>query len=273
MEESMRTLLSVVAVFALASPAAAAARGASAIVVVAENGGFPAATVQTVRSLTATELRVRGLDVRDEPSEASRQFVLSLGRLEQKVLITLEDVVPPATVPEFAVTHAAASLDEADIVIPRLVRAVLEREPFESSARMGTVTAQESAPFRSRPGEGLFILGIGLEPLGGSIGWSYEARRFRLGVLAQGAGEHGSFLGIDGAWLPYDGNVSPYLGAGLGIVDGGNDASLGTKLEVGIEFFRLHGVRLMAGVGAIVPFESLPGEDRVSWSLTLRCGF
>ena len=268
----MRALLSVVAVLVLTAPASAA-NGPSATVVVAENGGFPAATVQTVRSLTATELRARGVDVRDEPGEASRQFVLSLGRLEQKVLITLEDVVPPATVPEFAASHAAASLDEADIVIPRLVRSVLDREPFESSARMGTVTAQESAPFRSRPGEGLFVIGIGLEPLGGSIGWSYEARRFRVGVLAQGAGDHGSFLGIDGAWLPYDGNVSPYLGAGLGVVEGGDDASLGTKLEVGIEFFRLHGVRLMAGVGAIVPFESLPGQDRVSWTVSLRCGF
>ena len=269
----MRALLSVVAVLALAAPAAGAAGEASAVVVVAENGGFSSATVQTVRSLTATELRVRGVDVREVPSEASRHFVLSLGRLEQKVLITLEDVVPPATVPEFAATHAVASLDEADIVIPRLVRAVLDREPFESSARMGTVTAQESAPFRSRPGEGLFVIGIGLEPLGGSIGWSYEARRFRLGVLAQGTGERGSFLGIDGAWLPRDGDVSPYLGAGLGIVDGVDQAALGTRLEVGVEFFRLHGVRLMAGVGAIVPFESFPGEDRIRWSVTLRCGF
>jgi hypothetical protein len=256
----------------LAAPAAPAG-GASAVVVVAENGGFPASTVQTVKSLTATELRGRGVDVRDEPSEVQRQFVLSLGRLEHKVLITLEEIVPPASVPEFAATHTAASLDEADIVIPRLVRAVLDRQAFESSARMGTVTAQESASFRSRPGEGLFVIGIGLEPLGGSIGWSYEARRFRLGVLAQGAGERTSFFGIDGAWLPHDGNVSPYLGAGLGIVDGVDDASLGTKLEVGVEFLRLHGVRLMAGVGAIVPFESFPGEDRVRWSVTLRCGF
>jgi hypothetical protein len=269
----MRNLVSVVAVLALAAPAAAGPIEASAVVVVAEDGGFPAATVHTVRSLAATELRVRGVDVRDEPGEAQRRFVLSLGRLDQKVLITLADVVPPATEPEFVATHAAASLDEADIVIPRLVRAVLQREPFESTARVGTVTAQESAPLRSKPGEGLFVIGIGLEPLGGSIGWSYEARRFRLGVLAQGAGEHGSFFGLDGAWLPYDGNVSPYLGAGLGVVDGIDEAALGTKLEVGVEFFRLHGVRLMAGVGAIIPFESFPGEDRVRWTVSLRCGF
>jgi hypothetical protein len=268
----MRRVSSFVAAVALAAPAAWAAAGVSAVVVVAEDGGFPAATVQTVRSLTAAELRARGVDVGDEEN-ASHRFVLSLGRLEQKVLITLEDVVPPATVPAFAATHAAASLDEADVVVPRLVQAVLGREPFEKSARMTTVTAQESAPFRTRPGEGLFVIGIGLAPLGGSIGWSYEARRFRLGVLAQGAGEHGSFLGIDGAWVPRDGEISPYLGAGLGVVDGGNDASLGTKLEVGVELLRLRGVRLMAGVGAIVPFESRPDGDQVSWTLSLRCGF
>jgi hypothetical protein len=32
-------------------------------------------------------------------------------------------------------------------------------------------------------------------------------------------------------------------------------------------------VRLMAGVSAIIPFESQPGRDRVSWGLNLRCGF
>jgi hypothetical protein len=242
-------------------------------VVVAEDGGFPETAVQTVQSLAATELRVRGVVVREEQDESSRRFVLRLGRLDQKVLVTLEDVVPPATTPEFAATHAAASLDEADVVVPRLVRAVLERTTFERTARVGTVTTQESAPLRNRPGEGLFVIGIGLEPLGASLGWSYEARRFRVGILAQGAGERASYFGIDGAWLPYDGNVSPYLGAGLGIVDGVDEAALGTKLEVGVEFFRLHGFRLMAGVGAIVPFESFPGEDRVRWTATLRVGF
>jgi len=289
----MRTRLSILAVLALASLAAAPVAGASAVVIVAEDGGFPAAAVRTVRSLTATELRARGVEVRDDPrfqeavtldqetlailTEAgvSRLFVLRLGRLEQKVLITLEELAPPAAAP-FAVTHAASSLDEADVVVPRLVRAVLDREPFEKGARMQTLTAQESAPLRTRPGEGLFIIGLGLTPLGGSLGWSYEARSWRLGVLAQGADEGASFFGIDGAWLPFEGNVSPYLGAGLGVVGADSDddsAALGTKLEAGVEFFRLHRVRLMAGASAIIPFETLRGVDDVSWGLHLRCGF
>jgi hypothetical protein len=269
----MRARLSILAMLALVSAAASPAAGASAVVIVAEDGGFPPGTVKTVRSLAVTELRTLGIDVLEEPRARDREFVLRLGRLDQKVLITLEDLEPPRTTPDFAASHAASSIDEADVVVPRLVRAVLNREPFDKGARMPTVTAQESAPFRSRPGEGFFVIGVGLTPLGGSIGWSYEARAFRLGILAQGADDGASFFGVEGAWIPSDRSVSPYLGAGLGSVGGNGGASLGTKLEVGVEFFRLHRVRMMAGVSAIIPFESRPGEDRVSWGLSLRCGF
>ena len=270
----MRTRLPLLAVLALASLAASPAAGANAVLIVAEDGGFPPETVSTVKSLAAVELRTQGIDVLEGLDARDREFVLRLGRLDQKVVITLEDLAPPKTTPDFAVIHAASSIDEADVVVPRLVRAVLNGEPFEKGARMTTVTARESAPFRSRPGEGLFVIGVGLAPLGASIGWSYEARSFRLGILAQGANEGASFFGVDGAWIPYEASVSPYLGVGLGSVGGeGREAALGTRLEVGAEFFRLHRVRLMAGVSAIIPFESQQGVDRVSWGLSLRCGF
>ena len=270
----MRARWSLPAGLALASLAAAPPAGASAVVVVAEDGGFAPEAVRTVSFLVGAELRLRGIDIAEGAGTRDREFVLRLGRLDRKVLITLEDMSPPKTTPEFAVTHAASSLDEADVVVPRLVRAVLAREPFDRGARMPTVTAQESAPLRNRPGEGLFVIGVGLAPLGASIGWSYEARAWRLGILAQGADDGAAFFGVEGAWIPYDGNVSPYVGAGLGSVGGDDvDASLGTKLEVGVEAFRLHRVRLMAGVSAIIPFESRPGTDSVSWGLSLRCGF
>lgn len=270
----MRARWSSLAMLALASLAASPSARASAVVVVAEDGGLSAATVETLRSLAAAELRARGVEVQlPGGGVADREFVLRLGRLDKKVLITLEDVEPPRRSPAFSVAHAASSIDEADVVVPRLVRAVLDREPFEKGARMATVTARESAAFPSRPGEGLFVIGVGLAPLGGSIGWSYEARRFRFGILAQGADGGNSFFGVEGAWIPYDTNISPYVGAGLGSTGGGGDTSLGTKLEAGVEFLRLHRVRLIAGVSAIVPFEPGPGQDRVSWGLSVRCGF
>src|SRR5512136_2911772 len=109
----MRTRLSVFAVLALASLAASPVAGASAVVIVAEDGGFPPDTVKTVRSLAVTELRSRGVDVGEETPTREREFVLRLGRLDQKVLITLEDLEPPRTTPSFAATHAASSIDEA----------------------------------------------------------------------------------------------------------------------------------------------------------------
>jgi hypothetical protein len=269
----MRVRLSSIAILALVSLAAAPFAGAGAVVIVADHGGFSPETVKTVRSLAVAELRTRGIEVGDEPGAAGGEFVLRLGRLDQKVLITLEHCEPPGTTPDFAATHAASSIDEADVVVPRLVRAVLSREPFDKGARMSTVTAQEATPFRSRPGEGFFVIGVGLAPLGGSIGWSYEARSWRLGILALGADDGASFFGVEGAWIPFEASLSPYVGAGLGSVGGDFDASLGTKLEAGVEFFRLNRVRLMAGVSAIIPFEVHPGQDRVSWGLSLRCGF
>lgn len=282
----MRAL--TIALFALTCLGIAGNARPDADVVVAETGGFPAETIRTVRTIAANELRRHGVPVRDESaagtaegvddpgaleaSGAARIFVLRLGRLDAKVPISLEEREPKNAVPVFIASHTAESIDEADTVIPRLVRAVLRREPVEAGAQVQTVTAQESAPLRKKPGEGLWVVGLGLVPLGGSFGWSYETRQWRLGVLYQGAEDDPSFMGIDGAWIVRDTNLSPYLGLGLGAV-GSDDAVLGAKLEAGLEFFRLHGVRLLVGVNALIPFESRPGTDSISPGVHLRLCF
>ena len=99
----------------------------------------------------------------------------------------------------------------------------------------------------------------------------------RLGVLFQGDEDIG-FFGVDGAWLPSTNNISPYFGVGLGVVGPDCDhcddgAVVGTKLEVGVEFFRLHGARLMVGVHAVIPFESRRGIDTFNPGIHVRVGF
>jgi hypothetical protein len=206
---------------------------------------------------------------------AERAFVLRLGRLEEKVLMSLEEVEVPGQTPVYVARLTASSLDESDTVIPRLVRAVLERESIEEGQRIATMTDQETEPFKKKAGEGLFILGVGLAPLGGSIGWSYEARSWRLGVLFQGAEDDPGFFGVEGAWIPLDTNISPYVSAALGVVSAAHDgdSALGTKLEVGAEFFRLHGARLFAGASVVIPFEDLPFTDTASVGAFVRVGF
>jgi hypothetical protein len=289
----MPALLRVVTALALGSLAVSSVAGAEAIVVVAEDGGFSAQTVQTVRSIASTALRERGILVIEDPRldapgpitietmnvagdlGAEQLYVLRLGRLRKKVLMSLEELAPPSQATVSAATLTAITIDEADKVIPRLVKSVLDREPVEKGARVATVTETEGEPFQKKPGEGLFIIGVGLAPLGASIGWNYEAEHWRLGVLLQGADDDVSFFGVEGAWIPWDQQISPYLGVGLGVVGPENDGDgvLGTKLEAGVEFFRLHGVRLIAGVNVVIPFDPPPGTDTANFGLHVRVGF
>jgi hypothetical protein len=291
--KTMTSLMRVVCAVALVSAAAGTA-GANAIVIVAEGADFSAESLRTLRSIATTELRARGVSVVEDERlrgvqpvgpetmglardlGAERIFVLRLGRLQRKVLMSLEELRPPSETPVDVARLTASSLDESDVVVPRLVRAVLEREPVEAGQRIATMTEEETAPVRKKPGEGLFVLGVGLAPLGGSIGWSYEARFWRLGVLFQGAEDDPSFFGVEGAWIPLDTDISPYVGVALGVVSAASDeggSSAGMKLEVGAEFFRLHGARLFCGASAIVPFESLPRTDTASFGVFVRVGF
>ena len=290
----MRKAVGAFLTLLLLSMAAAGSAGAAAVVLVAEDGGVDAPTVQTVRTIASTELRVRGVVLTDDPryhvtvplteetlrelagQGVDRLFVVRLGPLGQKVVISMEEVRPPEATSLFAATLTAGTIEESDRVVPRLVRAVLDRVPPEQTASITTVTAQESESFRKKPGEGLFTLGLCVVPLGGSVGWSYEAHAWRVGVLFQGAREDPPYLGLEGAWVPLEGETSPYFGAGLGVVwpasDAGDEAKLGAKLDLGVEFFRLRGVRLMVGVCAVIPFEEMSGTDGVNPQLWVRLG-
>jgi hypothetical protein len=287
-------LIRLLSVLLLLGTTGAGVAHAAAVVLVAEDGGFDAATLQTLRTIAATELRVHGVVVTDDPryhtavaltpealqdlagQGAERLFVLRLGRLGEKVMISLEELQVPEPQPLFAATLTALTIEEADTVVPRLVRAVLERVPPEKTASISTMTAQETKPFLKKPGEGLFLIGMALAPLGGSIGWSYEARNWRLGALFQGARDDPPYFGLEGAWVPLEGEISPYAGAGLGIVwpagGAGGEAKLGVKLDLGAEFFRLHGVRLLVGATAVIPMEAMSGTDDFNPQLWVRLG-
>ncbi len=266
---------------------------ADALVVVAEDGGFGTTTVRTVRSIASSELRKHGLTVADAPEldaatpvgpeltqrlaglKPDRLFALRLGRLDEKVPMALEELDPLTLAPGYVASLTATGIDEADVVIDRLVTAVVSRQPVERGARITTVTNKESEPFHKKPGEGLWMVGVGLAPLGYSLGWNYEAKDWRLGLALQAGDDDVGFFGIEGAWIPNDGEVSPYVGGGLGVVgsEHGGESVLGAKVEIGVEMFRLHGVRLLAGVNAVIPFESLPGQDAIHPGVHLRLGF
>lgn len=271
--------------FAL-SPSAALAGGGTAAVVVADDGGLELPAVRAIRSVTAAELRKRGVQVtednRQEPVQpvdgrlaavlqeigVTRLFVVRIGgRLGQKVPLSLEEVSAPRLVPVAAASLTATTLDEADIVATRLVSAVLDGGSAENNAGMRTVTAQEARPFQKKPGERFWVVGLPLllvrgdgvssTPTGFSLSYFYEAEAFRVGASAIAASRDGSGLGwfgLDGAWIPLDREISPYLGAGIGYMGVAETGGLAGRVSAGVELFRLHGVRLLGGVDAVFPF-------------------
>jgi hypothetical protein len=273
------------AAFLLLAVSSAVHAADTAVVVVADDGGLEVPAVRAIRSVTASELRKRGVavseDVRTEavqPADdhladlvqeldARRVFLVRIGgRLGRKVPLSLDEVTPARFSPVASASLSAANLDEADIVAQRLVAAVLGRRAADEGGTMRTVTVAEARPFEKKPGERFLSVGFPVllsrgnesgSPLGFSLEYFYEAQSFRVGLMLETATHAGSGLGwfgIGGAWLPFDSEYSPYFGAGIGYMGAGGEGGMGARLEVGMELFRLHGVRLIGGLDAVVPF-------------------
>src|SRR4051794_19237355 len=282
MDSWLPALRAAVALLVVSSAAHAAG---TAVVVVADDGGLEVSAVRAIRSVTASELRRRGVlvseDARTEEVQpvddhladlvqdldARRVFLVRIGgRLGRKVPLSLDEVTPARFYPVASASLSASDLDEADVVAQRLVAAVLGRRSADDTGTMRTVTLSEARPFEKKPGERFLSLGFpvllakGNEsggPLGFSLEYFYEAQSFRVGAMFETATNGGSglgWIGIGGAWLPFDSGYSPYLGAGLGYMGADNQGGMGGRLEIGMELFRLHGVRLMAGLDAVIPF-------------------
>lgn len=267
-------------------------------VVVADGGGLDAGTLRTLRSLVMGELRRMQQPVDEDPAleaphapagvaalatRGNRVLTLRVaGRLGAKVPLFLEEVGKDGLVVGSA-TLTAAQLEECDIVIPRLVQALLGRKPVEETARMATVTEQESREFRNRPGNSHFIMGLQAPLFSGgtadkdtsgfSLGYLYNTEHWMLGVEGGGCTSGEASIGypvlIHASWLPSDGPISPYFGAGIGYLsvrEKGMTMSggLGFRLSAGVEFFRLHRMRLQAGLDLYLPNGG--SEEKSTWS-------
>jgi hypothetical protein len=275
----LRTVLLLVAAPVLAEDRA------DAMLVLADDGALDASAVRAIRSLAAGELRKRGIALsEDRRSEglkpvdsslstlaselgARRVFALRIGgRLGMKIPISLDELTPSSLAPVYSATMTALGLDECDVVTARLVQAVIDRKSPESTAEMKTVTAAESKPFAKKPGERFWFIGLpialyngasGTSPFGFTVGYGYEAENFRVNATAGGfsRGNDGvGFLVLEASWIPLQGELSPYLGGGIGYMGTSPRGGMGGAVEGGIEAFRLHGIRGLAGVQFLIPF-------------------
>ena len=269
--------------FLAAAPVLAQDR-ADAMLVLADDGALDAPAVHAIRNVAASELRRRGIAVSEDrrtegtrPIDASlaalaadvgarRLFALRVGgRLGVKVPLSLEELSPASLAPVYSASLTAMGLEECDVVTARLVEAVVDRRTIESTASMTTVTATESKPFAKKPGERFWFIGLPVPlydsthgtPFGFSIGYGYEAENFRVSATFGGFTRNSdgiSYGVLEAVWLPLDGEISPFIGGGLGYMGAEGGGGMGAAVEVGIEAFRLHGVRALAGMEALIPF-------------------
>jgi hypothetical protein len=277
-----------------------------AILVLGDDGGLARPEVRAIRGVTASALRQHGISLSQDSSTegvhaiddslealaqslgARRIFVLRItGRLGSKIPLTLEELDARTLATLYSASLNASTIEEADVVAGRLAVAVVERRHPDDTAEMRTVTAQESKPFAKKPGERFFFLGLPIplynagsgsgSPVGISIAYGYEAEFFRLegqaGVFSRG-GDGLGYAMLSGAWIPFATELSPYIGGGIGYQGMSDHAGLGGSLEAGLEAFRLHGVRALAGVQVLIPFfDTGPANRSVFPAAFLRFGF
>jgi hypothetical protein len=251
--------------------------------VLADDGALDESAVHAIRNIAASELRKHGIALSDDRRTAGvrpvdddlamlaldlgarRVFALRVGgRLGQKIPLSFDELAPGTLVPVYSASLTATGLDECDVVTARLVDAVIGRRAAENTARMTTVTATESKPFAKKPGERFWFFGLPVAlynasstPTGLSVGYGYEAEGFRISVTGAGysRGSDGvGYLVMEGAWIPFSTELSPYIGAGIGYMGAGDHGGMGGVIEGGVEAFRLHGIRALLGVQVSVPF-------------------
>ena len=272
------------ALFLVAAPVLAQDRS-DALLVLADDGALEPSAVHAIRNVALGELRKKGITIiEDRRTEgvhlvdesvselaaelgARRVFALRVGgRLGQKIPLSLDELTPRALTTVYSASLTATGLEECDVVTARLVDAVIDRRSAESNAEMRTVTAQESKPFAKKPGERFWFIGLpvalynansGSSPFGFTFGYGYEAENFRISATGGGynRGDDGvGYLLLESAWIPFEGEISPFLGGGLGYMHAGSGGGMGAEVEGGFEFFRLHGVRALAGAQLMLPF-------------------
>jgi hypothetical protein len=263
-----------------------------AALVIAENGGVSTSEANAMRGLAAAQLEKRGIHLTADPHldglqptgqelqqlvqtiGVARVFALRItGRIGQRIPLRLDELTPDLK-PVFG-SGLTTTLDEADVVVPRLVNAVVDRKNADDNASMRSVSDREAAAFKKKPGERFKMLGLAFPlfgepghnvntPLGVVAGYQYEIEYLRLGADLQ-VMYHQSVLAVsamvDGVWLPFETEFSPYIGLGVGYAYLDQTAGLAGKVEAGIEAMRLHSFRVVLGFELLIPaFDSSDGQ-------------
>lgn len=219
---------------------------ANAVVLIGDNAGIPDADAQTAAMLVHDALRKHGIFVREPVFEVSERvdvYRIVMRPLGTKIFVRLSEERPDGTI-RAERQIMLAGIEEMVSAAPRLVDALVNRKPIDSTIDMETVTEQDARIHRKISGESLWhvgILGTSIpgtdiiaEP-GFAFGWYYETPSFAVGTEYRGSGRDNyeddndgfSFFAwsIGGRYFFNKQNMSPYVGGGLAIVNASYETS------------------------------------------------
>jgi hypothetical protein len=299
-----KKVLIALSIFGLLLPLAAAGQ-TTAIVVITDDGGIGEASARTARQLASDELRANGVAVATSPeldrllplseevkkiaqaAGAQKIYALTLSALGGKIIVRVEEFTADLQ-PIQNRRLSSRGPEELDIVIPRVVKALITGKSAEDSAEIDTVTQQEGRKWEKKPGEfmwgGGVMLGGGLAE-GALIAYGfdlrsvYEMKHFRLnavtgGILNVKDKGNGFIYGMVGAsYIPSSSDWSPYFGGGFAYLASGVDGKVGNgvgaNVHVGFEAFRLHRARMLIEFGALLPFYQVEDNGEESYVVEL----
>ena len=215
-------------------------------VLIGDNAGILDTDAQTAAMLVHDALRKHGIFVREPVFEVSERvdvYRIVMRPLGTKIFVRLSEESPVGTIVEER-QIMLAGIEEMVSAAPRLVDALVNRKPIDSTIDMETVTEQDARIHRKISGESLWhvgILGTSIpgtdiiaEP-GFAFGWYYETPSFAVGTEYRGSGRDNyeddndgfSFFAwsIGGRYFFNKQNISPYVGGGLAIVNASYETS------------------------------------------------
>ncbi len=271
------------------------------VLLIDDHPGIEEVDAQSAAMLVAAEFRKLGISVGDPVYKARNTGVIyriTFRSLGDKILVHLSQENPPDTI----VIERKLWIDSIEEIIkaaPRLVDALVNNKPIETTVDMETVTGHEAAKLNKITGESLWNIGIfgtiipGTDVVGEpgwEFGWSYETPKYAVGTEFRHSGdEEFTFFSwsIGGRYFFNNKNISPYVGGGFSIFNGSyttitqerekrwfsdewdyydyhdteDDNGLATYVVGGLEMLRLTKSRLRLELRVDRPFFSLPSQD------------
>lgn len=252
-----------------------------------DHSGVKDESARTAFGVVCDSLRRAGAPVNgvsETPGDATAAYRIELQRLDQVVIlrITYEEPIGYA---RDSRTVSLNGIDEVLVGADRVTTALVQGKSLEETATVNTLVGTETRDYKKKAGEtywGLGLMGQAIPAAGVYAGAGLEVPVFyetpqlafggSLRVSVTGGSEtsknratYGSFAFGARGFLG-GGDISPYLGGGLGFgwMDlqqqkgsshfRGEGEGFGAYVEGGVEMLRLHKTRFLISLRADVPF-------------------